>query len=42
MSQPISKRQSQEQDNLVKDTNVSGDLTFAPVQNIIETHTKLI
>ncbi|WP_084227206.1 AAA family ATPase [Nostoc sp. KVJ20] len=37
MSQPISKRQSQEQDNLVKDTNVGRDLTFAPVQNIIET-----
>lgn len=37
MSQPISKHQSQEQDNLVKDTNVGRDLTFAPVQNIIET-----
>jgi WD40 repeat protein len=30
-------RLSQEQDNLVKNANVGGDLTFAPVQNIIET-----
>lgn len=37
MSQSIPDRQSQEQDNLVKDTNVGRDLTFAPVQNIIET-----
>ena len=32
MSQSISNRQSQEQDNLIKDTNVSGDLNFVPVQ----------
>lgn len=32
MSQPIPDRQSHEQDNLIKDTSVSGDLTFAPVQ----------
>jgi len=37
MSQPIPDRQSQEQDNLLKDTNVGRDLTFAPVQNIIQT-----
>jgi hypothetical protein len=37
MSQSIPDRQFQEQDNLVKDTNVGRDLTFAPVQNIIET-----
>jgi WD40 repeat protein len=30
-------RLSQEQDNLVKDAHVGRDLTFAPVQNIIET-----
>ncbi|MFM2303587.1 MAG: hypothetical protein RLZZ135_997, partial [Cyanobacteriota bacterium] len=32
-----SNRSSQEQDNLVKNANVGRDLTFAPVQNIIET-----
>ncbi|MBE9037577.1 ATP-binding protein [aff. Roholtiella sp. LEGE 12411] len=37
MSQPNSKNQSQEQDNFIKDTNVGRDLTFAPVQNMIET-----
>ncbi|NJO94900.1 MAG: ATP-binding protein [Pleurocapsa sp. CRU_1_2] len=33
----LSDRLSQEQDNLVKGANVGRDLTFAPVQNIIET-----
>ncbi|MEY2831885.1 MAG: hypothetical protein RLZZ574_1143, partial [Cyanobacteriota bacterium] len=33
----LSQRLSQEQDNLVKNANVGRDLTFAPVQNIIET-----
>ncbi|PSB09067.1 hypothetical protein C7B62_14630 [Pleurocapsa sp. CCALA 161] len=33
----VSDRSSQEQDNLVKNANVGRDLTFAPVQNIIET-----
>jgi WD40 repeat protein len=33
----LSDRSSQEQDNLVKNANVGRDLTFAPVQNIIET-----
>ena len=37
MSQSNSAHQSQEQDNFIKDTNVGHDLTFAPVQNIIET-----
>jgi WD40 repeat protein len=37
MRQPIPDRQSQEQDNLVNKANVGRDLTFAPVQNIIET-----
>jgi WD40 repeat protein len=32
MSQLIPDDQSQREDNLVKNTNVSGDLTFAPVQ----------
>ncbi|CCH98785.1 Peptidase C14, caspase catalytic subunit P20 [Microcystis aeruginosa PCC 9717] len=41
MSQSIPDRQSQEQDNLIKDTNVSGDLIIAPVQigTKIETQT---
>ena len=43
MSQLIPKRESQEQDNLIKDTNVGRDLTFAPVQiiktQIIQTST---
>ena len=38
MSQSTPDRQFQEQDNLIKNTNVSGDLIFAPVQKItIET-----
>ncbi|CBN54496.1 MULTISPECIES: AAA family ATPase [Kamptonema] len=37
MGQSTPDRQFQEQENLIKDTNVRGDLTFAPVQNIIET-----
>jgi hypothetical protein len=32
MSKPVPEHQSQEQDNLIQDTNVSGTLTFAPVQ----------
>ncbi|HEY8269338.1 MAG TPA: AAA family ATPase [Pseudobdellovibrionaceae bacterium] len=32
MSQPIPDHQSQEQNSVIKDTNISGDLTFAPVQ----------
>jgi energy-coupling factor transporter ATP-binding protein EcfA2 len=32
MNQSIPDRQSQEQDNLIKDTNVGRDLTYAPVQ----------
>ncbi len=32
MSQSILDSQSQEQNSVIKDTNVSGDLTFAPVQ----------
>jgi WD40 repeat protein len=42
MSQPIPDRQSQEQDNLVKDTNVSGDLIFAPVQIGTKIETQLV
>ena len=37
MTQPTSERQSQEQENLVKGNHIGGDLTFSPVQNIIET-----
>lgn len=37
MSQSTPDGKFQEQENLIKDTNVRGDLTFAPVQNIIET-----
>lgn len=37
MTQQFPSHQSQEQDNFIKDINVGHDLTFAPVQNIIET-----
>ena len=38
MSQPNPERKSQKQENIVKDTTVSGDFTFAPQQ--IETYIK--
>ena len=42
MSQSIPDRQSQEQDNLIKDTNVSGDLIFAPVQIGTKIETQIV
>jgi WD40 repeat protein len=42
MSHPIPDRQSQEQDNLIKDTNVSGDLIFAPVQIGTKIETQIV
>lgn len=42
MSQPIPDRQSQEQDNLIKDTNISGDLIFAPVQIGTKIETQIV
>ena len=39
MNQPTSDRQSQEQNSLIKDTNVGGDLIFAPVQ--VDTQTNI-
>ena len=42
MSQSIPNRQSQEQDNLIKDTNVSGDLIFAPVQIGTKIETQIV
>lgn len=42
MTQQIPTHQSQTQDNLVKDTNVSGDLTFAPVQIGTRIETQII
>lgn len=40
MSQPNPERKSQKQENIVKDTTVSGDFTFAPQQ--IETYIRLV
>lgn len=42
MNQPSPENQSQIQDNLVKDTNVSGDLNFAPVQIATKIETQII
>jgi WD40 repeat protein len=42
MSEPTPDRQSQKQDNLVKDTNVSGDLIFAPVQIGTKIETQIV
>src|SRR4028119_390613 len=42
MSQPIPERQSQEQDNFIKDTNISGDLIFAPVQIGTKIETQIV
>ena len=42
MSQSIPDHQSQEQDNLIKDTNVSGDLIFAPVQIGTKIETQIV
>lgn len=42
MSQPNPDRQSQEQDNLIKNTNVSGDLIFAPVQIGTKIETQIV
>jgi energy-coupling factor transporter ATP-binding protein EcfA2 len=42
MSQSIPDRQSQEQDNLIKDTSVSGDLIFAPVQIGTKIETQIV
>ena len=42
MNQPIPERPSQEQENLIKDTKVGRDLTFAPVQISTEIETQII
>jgi len=42
MSQSIPDRQFQEQDNLIKNTNVSGNLTFAPVQIGTKIETQIV
>lgn len=42
MRQPTPDRQSQEQDSLIKGTNVGGDLNFAPVQIGTKIETQII
>ena len=42
MSQPIPDRQFQEQENLIQDTQVSGDLIFAPVQIGTKIETQIV
>ena len=42
MNQPVSDHQSQEQDNLIQNTSVSGNLTFAPVQIGTQIETQII
>ena len=42
MNQPSPEGQSQKQDSLVKDTNVSGDLIFAPIQTEKYIETEII
>jgi hypothetical protein len=42
MIQSIPDNQYQEQDNLIKDTNVSGDLIFAPVQIGTKIETQIV